>query len=94
MAAMGETILRVSLGELSTVRVRCKCGTVAEIGLPKLSVLDGATCPGCGNKYCPGGALADAKGPFSAFQNVVELLADKSARFTIEFPVNLDRHGG
>ena len=86
---MGETIFRIALGELSTVRVRCKCGTVAEIGLSELSVFDRSCCPGCGNQYCPGGALGGTKmefqGPFSAFQNIVEILGQKSTDLRLSF---------
>jgi hypothetical protein len=45
---MSETILKILLSELTTLRFTCKCGGVAEVAIDKL---DAATwdihCPGC-----------------------------------------------
>jgi len=94
---MGETVFRIGLNELKVLRVRCKCGAVAEIEIAKISGLDRSACPGCENHYCVGtgggGSTVMYQGPFSAFQNVVEMLGTLNARFTIEFPLQCDaRH--
>jgi hypothetical protein len=50
---MSETILRILLSELHTIRIVCNCKTVVEIPISKLTdssrgKCEGMTCPGCG----------------------------------------------
>ena len=86
---MTETIFRVQLGELQTVRIICACGGAMEVRMELFSHMgqDPCLCPACGK---------DLRQEFPPNQNLlrnlgeaIERVLSRKDKFTIEFPIRV-----
>jgi hypothetical protein len=85
---MGETILRILLGELSAVRVTCPdCKTAVEVLIAKLGSLDRASCGGCGRRWV---SVPGHDTHFGNLKIALQGLADANVKCAIEFPLRID----
>lgn len=87
---MGEHILRVALGEITHVRIRCKCGTCLELPIDRLGSV-GSVCQSCGQTFYLRNESGSAR--FDALRVALSDLAEMSEHYTVEFPVRLDGAG-
>jgi hypothetical protein len=91
---MTETVLRVLLSELKTVRIRCKqngCQGVIELPTSKLVHFQpsAAKCPSCGEAFAE--YFGQRPNPFHALGMAVDSLEHLNHAFEIEFPIKIDR---
>jgi hypothetical protein len=84
---MSETVLKILLGELTTVRVVCKqCGSALEVTLAQAATRqpsEPTLCPGCGTCLRPVGAGGD---DLQTLAEVLQRLGQRTA-FDVQFVV-------
>jgi tRNA(Ile2) C34 agmatinyltransferase TiaS len=87
---MVESIFKVLLSELTTVRVVCnKCGTAIEVSLNALGRIDGTRCAPCGTNFPmnPPGEL----GRLGSLQRAIEAASASDLAYHVEFSLPIPR---
>jgi hypothetical protein len=85
---MGETILKITLAELSTVRLRCECGAVVEMNVDLVASFDDAQCPHCEKRFVAAGRGTERFGQLASALEAIRA-DEKKKRYTVEFPIVL-----
>lgn len=85
---MSEKLLRILLGELSTVRIRCRgphCRTITEMPLTELADKkpdELLKCPHCGHDFDP---LKTARNPLVDFARMAEEILERANCYEVQF---------
>ena len=87
---MGETILKIKLDELNTVRVTCqKCQTVVEVTTDSLTArFHDAKCKHCGNQFFPPNIEDHA---FIELEHALLAFKNAASKLQIEFVYHTDQ---
>jgi hypothetical protein len=91
---MGETVFRVGIGDIQSIRIKCKhpdCGYVGESPLERI----GATmnnlqsCPSCRGTWwgLRSGEQPDTGSPFSQLQTSLRRIGEHSQYMTLELVI-------
>lgn len=82
---MGETIIRIKLSELDTVRVKCKkCDGTIEVSLNKLGTIGRGNCPLCRHEwYNASGGVNDRLADFATVASSVLQVDNMEIEFVI-----------
>lgn len=75
---MSERLLKFKLAELTTFRLTCKCGAVAELSLAHAAGRDAHNCPVCN-------ASMSGRGALQALAKQIEALGAVGTNFEIGF---------
>lgn len=92
-----RTITTIDFREITSIEIRCKCGAIVTLPLPKFGLQDGLACPGCHEvlwriNVAIGGPTEGGSEVMNLMRSISDWQQVQRAPFTLQFSLVTSDH--